>query len=62
MDNSNIKEIKKDALPEDIPVQINQSDLNEQMGSMVIQIVIEQKKNKQLQEIIKDLRSQLEKK
>jgi len=51
-----------DALPEDIPVQINQGDLNEQIGSMVIQVVIEQKRNKQLQEIIKDLRSQLEKK
>ncbi len=49
-------------LPENIPVQINQSDLNEQIGSMTIQIVIEQKANKQLRGIIKDLRIRLEKK
>jgi len=38
------------------PTEINKEDIIEQFGSMVLQIITEQKKNKLLEEKIKELR------
>ena len=48
-----------ESLPENEPIVLDQIDINEQFGSMVAQIVVQQKTERKLREIIVKLRARL---